>query len=187
MTKRSLINPRIKTALSSLDLEIEAEINRYQCQKPSQGPKNSFSRQNMAIIPQNNSYKSEEIDIWHHQVVTTISEQPVTQALAIFKKPLGIASLIITMISSGLLGINLTKPPLKSNLQPPESLVTPTLVEGVNLATEAQELNLKTLSTLTNPQTQLVTEEQRLNNSNRQPQSQLFNQLLLNQTKERNF
>ncbi|TVQ43945.1 MAG: hypothetical protein EA365_11450 [Gloeocapsa sp. DLM2.Bin57] len=142
----------------------------------------------MAIIPQDNSYNSEEIEIWHHQVVTTISEQPVTQALAIFKKPLGIASLIITIISSGLLGINLTKPvQLKSNLQPPESLATPALVEGINLASEVQELNLKTLSSLTNPQTQLVTEEQRLNNSNRQPPSQLFNQLRLDQTSERNF
>jgi hypothetical protein len=187
MTKRSLIHPKLKTALSSLDLEIEAEINRYQNQKSSHREKNSFLRENLAIIPQSSYQQPKEIDTWQRQAVTNI-QQPAADGFGVFKQPLGIASIIITIIGSSLLGINLNKPvQVQSTLEPSESITTPALVQGVNLASEEIELNLQTLSTLNNPQIKLITQSPTQSNNNRQPQSQLFNQLLLNQTTERKF
>ncbi len=186
MTERSLIHPKLKTALSSLDLEIEAEINRYQNQKPSHRKKDPFLGKNGAIIPQNSYQQPQGMEVWHNQAVTNIPEPSVTNTFAVFKEPLGIASIIITMISSSLLGFNLSKPvQVQSTSEPSESSTTPAIVQGVNLATQETELNLQTLTTLNNPQTKLVTQSQ--NPTNKQRQSQLFHQLLLNQTTERKF
>lgn len=151
MTKRSLIHPKLKTAVSSLELEIEAEISRYQQQKASRPPKNAFLGENTAIIPTESSQKL-ELELWHLQVVTTTKDKPVAKLIDLFKQPLGIASVIITILGSSLLGMSLTQPvSIKSSEQIPESLATPKIVEGVNLATEEVELNLQTLSTIKSP------------------------------------
>jgi hypothetical protein len=178
MTKRSLIHPKLKTAVSSLDLEIEAEISRYQQQKSSKPPKNAFLGETTAIIPQESSQNS-EVELWHYQVFTTTQNKPVAQLIDLFKRPLGIASVIITILGSGLLGMSLTQPvSIKSSEQIPESLAAPKIVDGVNLATEEVELNLQTLSTINSPKLKLVKETEDQPNTSRQPQSQLHNRLL---------
>jgi len=179
MTKRSLIHPKLKTAVSSLELEIEAEISRYQQQKSSPPPKDAFLGETIAIVPQESSQKS-ELELWHYQVVTTTTDKPVAQLIDLFKQPLGIASIIITILGSSLLGMSVTQPvSIKSSEQIPASLATPKIVEGVNLATEEVELNLQTLSTVDSPKLKLVRQTQAQPHSTKQPQqSQLLNRLL---------
>jgi hypothetical protein len=178
MTKRSVIHPKLKTAVNSLELEIEAEISRYQQQKSANPPKNAFLGETTAIVPTESNQKP-ELELWHYQVVTTTKDKPVAQIIDLFKQPLGIASVIITILGSSLLGMSLTQPvSIKSSEQIPESLATPKIVEGVNLATEEVELNLQTLSTINSPKLKLVKETEDQTSNSKQPQSQLLNRLL---------
>ncbi|ELR97167.1 hypothetical protein [Gloeocapsa sp. PCC 73106] len=147
MTKRSLIHPTLKTVLSSLELEIEAEINRYQHHK------------NQPLVP--HPKEPNQLEGWSNSVMTAAREIPVISVttvsdsplLGVFKKPLGLASVVLTAIASGLLGTSLSQP-----VQLQKTVSGIPLVEGLNLAEAEIELNLQTISTLINTDSQVASQ-----------------------------
>jgi len=178
MTKRSPIHPKLKKTLSSLELDVEEEITRYENQKPINSPKNEFFGKNTQITTKY-SPDSQDIEIYHYYVTTQVVDHPVTDNLNVFKRPLGIASIVITILSSSLLGLNLIKPvEIKSTKTNPPSTLE--IVKGLNQAKEESELNLQTLTTIKNNQGQSFTphQSQPISNINNQTQSQLVNKLL---------
>jgi len=175
MTKRSPIHPKLKKTLSSLELDVEEEITRYENQKPINSPKNEFFGENTQITTKY-SPDSQDIEIYHYYVKSQVIDPPVN----VFKRPLGIASIVITILSSSLLGLNLIKPveTKSTKTNPPPSTLE--IVKGLNQAKEESELNLQTLTTIKNTQGQSFTppQSQPIGNINNQTQSQLVNKLL---------
>ena len=178
MTKRSPIHPKLKKTLSSLEIDVEKEITRYENQNPINSPKNEFFTENTQITTKY-SPDSQDVETYHYCVTTQVVDHPVTDNLNVFKRPLGIASIVITILSSSLLGLNLIKPvEIKSTATNPPSTLE--IVKGLNQAQEESELNLQTLTTIKNPQRKSSTQiqTQPIGNINNQTQSQLVNKLL---------
>lgn len=159
MNKRSVVHPTLKTAIGSLELEIETEISRYQ--------------QNCGTNSLQKHHSSNKPEVWENPVIS-VETTPEPKLISVFKQPWGMASVLITMIASGLLGASLYKP-----VQTQQDYSTPIVVEGLNLAQEELELNLQSISTLKNPHSKQVNQLPKLPNSKTPPhQSQLETQLL---------
>jgi hypothetical protein len=183
MNKRSQIHPNLKAAISSLELDLEAEIARYQNNKSQQVQTAAITPEYLPVesnLTPSITPENKEIELWHNQVVNASTVELPDNFLSVFKQPLGIASVLITGIASSLLGLSLNTPiEGKTDNQQSESLNPPEIVEGLNLATQDVELNLRTLATLNKPEANIVTKAPTNYTTNHQQQSSnLMNKLL---------
>lgn len=139
MNKPSSVHPVLKTALQNLELELEAEIARYQ--QPKAIIPSSPSDLDIPASPISCPPSIIEVD----NLVDNFAPSPKSEQMTnIFTTPFGLTSLILTILGSSLLGFHYTQ--TETPVAPPSPSPLSSITEGLNLATEAEPLNLKSLS-----------------------------------------
>lgn len=158
MTESSFIHPRLRMTINSLDLDIAQEIAKYknhrnrEIQKyPISNPPRKIVESQDNLVTKKETIRNEVKNNETEENDYVIEAKPITSKppsfISSFTTPWGIASLILTVIGSSLLGLNLNTNSSRSDYPATNSTISsPEIVEGVDLSKETVELNLKTVT-----------------------------------------